>query len=390
MWASFDDGDHWHSLQLNLPYTSMRDFVIHGDDIVLGTHGRSFWILDDITPLRQIHEADAAQTKLFQPQLATRIQRSTNPDTPLPPETPMGQNPPDGAILDYQLQDSAKLVTLEILDASGKLVRRFASDDKPALVDAKAINVPTYWVRQEPLLPAAAGMHRWIWNLRYPRPKTLEGDYPIAAIPHDTPAGPLGPAVVPGEYTVRLTVDGKPQTQKLKVRLDPRVPATPADLQAMLAAQQRAVADLAANYDALQQILALHKQLKTLKDTGPEPARVAATKLEDSLAKLETGTATKPPAPGVNANRGVATLHSWFNQIYGTFESADAAPTLQALARLGELEKASAEQLKGLQQLREGPLTELNRQLRAAGTTEISQTYEVGVEPAQGAEKSEE
>jgi len=390
VWVSFDDGGYWHPLQLNLPYTSMRDFVIHGDDIVLGTHGRSFWILDDITPLRQIHEGDAAQTKLFQPQVATRIQRSTNPDTPLPPETPMGQNPPDGAILDYVLKDRAKLVTLEILDAAGKLVRRFSSDDKPEPFDAKGINVPTYWLRQESVLPATAGMHRWAWNLRYPRPKTMESDYPISAIPHDTPVGPLGPAVVPGEYNVRLTVDGVAQTQKLKVRMDPRVPATATDLQAMLVAEQRAAGDLGASYDALQQIRSLRKQLKVLKDSGPVATRGEAGQLEEQLGKLESGTAGKTPSPGVSAARGMVTIHSWLNQVYGSFDGADAAPTVQDLAMLGEVEKASAEQLNEFKKIRDGALLKLNQQLREAGSAEIIQSYVAEPAAAHGAERSEE
>jgi len=390
MWVSFDDGDHWHSLQLNLPYTSMRDFVIHGDDIVVGTHGRSFWILDDITPLRQVHEGDAGESRLFQPQVATRIQRSTNPDTPLPPETPMGQNPPDGAVLDYLLKDTAKLVTLEILDAAGKVVRRFASDDKPEPFDAKVINVPTYWVRQVPVVSGAAGMHRWVWDLRYPKPKSFERDYPISAVPHDTPAGPLGPFVVPGEYTVRLTVDGVSTTKKLKVRMDPRVLATMADLQAMLAAEQRAAADLNANYDALQQIRALRKQLKAIKDSGPEAVRGTAVQLEDQLGKLESGTAGKTPAPGVSAARGVATVHSWLNQVYGTLDSADAAPTVQALAMLSEVEKVMAQQLNEIKQIQAGSLAELNQKLRQVGTKEISQSYDVETAAPQGAERSEE
>ena len=390
MWVSFDDGDHWHSLQQNLPYTSMRDFVIHGDDLVLGTHGRSFWILDNITPLRQIHEADAAQNKLFQPQLATRIQRSTNPDTPLPPETPMGQNPPEGAMIDYLLKDSAKLVAVEILDPAGKLIRRHASDDKPEPFDPKDINVPTYWVRQERILPATPGMHRWVWDLRFPRPKTYESDYPISAIPHDTPTAPLGPPVVPGEYTVRLTIDGAAQTQKLRVRMDPRVPATPLDLKAMFTAEQRAAADLTASHDTLQQIRSLRKQLKTLKEAGPEAARLAATKLEGELADLEKGTAAKPPAPGVNANRGAATLHSWFNQVYATLDAADAAPTTQALTMLSELEQAAAEQKKSLQRLQAGLLADLNHQLRQTGAPEITETHDLDFTPTQGAERSEE
>jgi photosystem II stability/assembly factor-like uncharacterized protein len=389
MWVSFDDGDHWHSLQLNLPFTSMRDFVIHGDDVVVGTHGRSFWILDDITPLRQIHEGDAAATKLFQPQGATRIQRSTNPDTPLPPETPMGQNPPDGAVLDYLLKDPAKLVTLEILDASGKLVRRYGSDDTAEPFDAKAINVPTYWVREEKILPATAGMHRWVWDLRYPKPKSAESDYPISAIPHDTPAGPLGPAVVPGEYTLRLTVDGATQTQKLKVRMDPRVPATAADLQSMLVAERRAAADVSASFEALQQVRALRKQLKSLKESGPEAIREAASQTEELLGKLETGTAGKTPAPGLSSARGLAAIHSWLSQVYGTLDSADAAPTVQALAMLGELEKASAQKINGLKEI-QASLAELNRKLREAGAREISQEYQLELRLVQGAERSEE
>jgi hypothetical protein len=390
MWVSLDDGDHWHSLQLNLPYTSLRDFVIHGDDIVMGTHGRSFWILDDITTLRQIREGDAGENKLFQPQLATRIQRSTNPDTPLPPETPMGQNPPDGAVLDYVLKDSAKLVTLEILDASGKVVRHFASDDRPEPFDAKEINVPIYWVRQERVLSAAPGMHRWVWDLRYPKPKSFESDYPISAIPHDTPAGPLGPVIVPGEYTVRLTVDGVSTTKMLKVRLDPRVPATAADLHAMFAAEQRAAADLSASYDALQQVRALWKQLKAIKESGPEALRGLAAQVEDQLGKLESGTAGKTPAPGVSAARGLATVHSWLNQVYGSLDSADAAPTVQALAMLRELEKVSAQQVNEIKQIRTGPLAALNQKLRQAGAKEVSQSSDAEPEAAQGAARSEE
>ena len=390
MWVSFDDGDHWHSLQANLPYTSMRDFVIHGDDLVVGTHGRSFWILDDITPLRQIHEGDSAQTKLFQPQIATRVQRSINPDTPLPPETPMGQNPPDGAVIDYLLQDSAKFVSLEILDASGKLVRRYASDDRLEPVNAAELNVPTYWVRQERVLSVSAGMHRWVWDLRYPRPKTQDSEYPISAIPHDTPLSPLGPPVTPGEYSVRLTVDGSTQTQELKVKMDPRVLATPGDLQAMLAAEQRTVADLAASYEGLQQLGALRKQLQALKDSGPEKLRPVASELEAKLGKLEKGTAGRTPAPGVSDARGMGTLHSWLNQVYSTLDGADAAPTAQALAMLAELEKVSAQQISVLKHLREGALADLNRSLREAGAAEISLSLGDGIEHVQGAEKAEE
>src|SRR5262249_770512 len=148
-YVSFDDGDHWQSLQMNLPSTSIRDLVVHGDDIVVGTHGRSFWILDDITSLRQIDTSIAgADAHLFAPQLTYRVRRNNNTDTPLPPEIPAGQNPPDGAIFDYTLKSAAsEPVTLEITDSAGKLVRRFSSADKPEVVNPDEINIPTYWIR---------------------------------------------------------------------------------------------------------------------------------------------------------------------------------------------------------------------------------------------------
>ena len=175
VWVSFNDGDSWQSLQLNLPATSVRDLVIHGDDVVVGTHGRSFWILDDITPLRQI-DRDLANSDavLFKPGTAYRVRRDTNPDTPLPPEFPAGKNPPDGAIFDYYLKSNATAaVKLTVMDSSGKIVRSFASTDKPEMTWeqlAKEVNVPLYWIRPPQILSAEAGMHRFVWDLRTPPP----------------------------------------------------------------------------------------------------------------------------------------------------------------------------------------------------------------------------
>ena len=189
VYVSFDDGDHWQSLRLNLPATSIRDLVIHQDDIVVGTHGRSFWILDNITPLRQLtREVADAQAYLFAPQLTYRVRRNNNTDTPLPPEIPAGQNAPDGVMLDYWLKSSSPhAVTLEVSDSEGTLVRRFSSADKPPQVDDKELNVPTYWIRPERTLSAQAGMHRFVWDAHHPPPASLEHDYPISAIYHDTP-----------------------------------------------------------------------------------------------------------------------------------------------------------------------------------------------------------
>src|SRR5437660_1098870 len=173
--VSFDDGDHWQSLELKLPHTSMRDLWVHDNDLIVATHGRSFWVLDDITPLRQIAEAVAhSDVYLLRPEPAYRVRRDTNTDTPLPPDEPAGENPPDGAILDYYLAEAASgPVTLEILDAKGKLVRGYSSADRPDVTEAeleKTLEVPLYWVRKPKILSASAGMHRWVWDLHFPPP----------------------------------------------------------------------------------------------------------------------------------------------------------------------------------------------------------------------------
>ncbi len=223
VWVSIDDGDNWQPLRMNMPATSIRDLVIHDGDLVAGTHGRSFWILDDITPLRQLSSANAAaDAHLFAPRVTYRYPRDTNPDTPLPPEEPAGQNPPDGAILYYHLQSAAAgPVTLEILDSQGNAVRQFSSADQPAPPDPN-LNVPAYWIRPFEPLEASAGMHRFVWDLHgQQRARGGRGGYPISAIYHDTP-GSQGEWMPAGTYTVKLTVNGHSYTQPLVVRPDPR------------------------------------------------------------------------------------------------------------------------------------------------------------------------
>ena len=230
VWVSFNDGDDWEPLRLNMPATSIRDLTIHEDDLVAGTHGRSFWILDDITPLRQASAAIAnSDAHLFKPQTAMRVRWNKNTDTPLPPEEPAGQNPPDGAILYYYLKNASDSIVIEVLDAAGKLVRHYSSADQPGPPE-KDLNVPTYWIRPPQIPPAAAGMHRFVWDLRYTPPDALRGGYPMTAIDHNTPREPRGPIALPGEYTVKLTVDGKSFTQPLTVKMDPRVKTPPAGL----------------------------------------------------------------------------------------------------------------------------------------------------------------
>jgi photosystem II stability/assembly factor-like uncharacterized protein len=235
VFVSWNDGEDWQPLRLNMPATSIRDLVVHDDDLVVGTHGRGFWVLDDISPLRQMSaEIAQAPAHLFAPRVTYRLPRDTNTDTPLPPEEPAGKNPPDGAILYYNLSSAASgPVTLEILDAAGGLVRRFSNTDQPEPVPAE-LNVPTYWLRPFQPLPTSAGMHRFIWDLHgTPAPPGARrrggagpggvpfDEPPISAIYRDTPLR-QGEWEPPGTYTVKLTVGGRSYTQPLVVKADPR------------------------------------------------------------------------------------------------------------------------------------------------------------------------
>ncbi|HEX5053507.1 MAG TPA: glycoside hydrolase [Planctomycetota bacterium] len=228
VYCSFDDGAHWQSLRLNMPASSMRDLVVHGCDLVVGTHGRSFWILDGMQLLRELPLAGAGP-HLFAPAPAFEVEWNRNTDTPLPPEEPAGQNPPDGAPIDYWLPAAAKRVTLEVVDTNGNVVRRFASDEPARAVDAAALTVMAEWARPPQVLGTVRGAHRFVWDLRGAPPKGARPgrrgggqSLPIAAIWHDTPVPPRGPWVPVGVYTVRLTVDDMVLEHGLEVRADPR------------------------------------------------------------------------------------------------------------------------------------------------------------------------
>jgi photosystem II stability/assembly factor-like uncharacterized protein len=222
VFVSFNDGEDWQPLRLNMPATSIRDLVVHDSDVVVGTHGRGFWILDDISPLRQLAQQIPV---LFAPRTVYRFNRNANTDTPLPPEEPAGKNPPDGAIIYYYLSADVRTpMTLEILDSTGKLVRRFSSDDQPEPANP-SLNVPTYWIRPFQPLAATAGMHRFVWDL-HAAPgagggRRFGGEYPISAIYMDTP-GAQGEWMPSGTYIIKLTADGRSYTQPLIVRPDPR------------------------------------------------------------------------------------------------------------------------------------------------------------------------
>jgi photosystem II stability/assembly factor-like uncharacterized protein len=234
VYVSFDDGDRWESLRLNMAPSSVRDLQVKDDDLVAGTHGRGIWILDDITALRQIDDKIGATDVLFKPQPALRVRWNTNTDTPLPPDEPRHPNPPEGAIINYYLaRDASGPVVLEIADATGALVRRYSSAEPPPPLPDPATNapLPLYWYRKPMPLLATAGMHRFTWDVHYqPLPGGgggRGGGLPIAAVPYDTVPAPTTPWVAPGEYTVKLTTNGKTYAQPITVKQDPRV-KTPA------------------------------------------------------------------------------------------------------------------------------------------------------------------
>jgi photosystem II stability/assembly factor-like uncharacterized protein len=369
VYVSFDDGDHWQSLRLNLPVTSIRDLVIHQDDIVVGTHGRSFWILDNITPLRQWRPAvTGSDSYLFAPQLTYRVRRNNNTDTPLPPEEPAGKNPPAGALIDYFLKSAASgPVLLEISDGAGKLVRRFSSADKPEAVDPNQLNIPTYWIRPEQKLSDQAGMHRFLWDLHYPPPDSLHREYPMSAIYHDTPRYPLGASVLPGEYAVKLTVAGKSYTQPLAVRMDPRVKVSLEDLRRQFELESNITAALRVDFQVLGQVLGLRQQLQSLKSraTGNPLAETIATldsKLQDLAGSDEGATFLSTPQ-----GRSLARLNVGLITLLASVDSADAAPTTQQSVVFKDLKSALDQQLANWEELKKIDVSTLNSQLRPSG-----------------------
>ena len=325
--VSFDDGDHWQPLRLNMPATSIRDLVIKDDDIVVGTHGRSFWILDDITPLRQLTaEVAKAPVTLFRPQLTYRVRWNMNPDTPLPQEEPAGQNPPDGAIIDYTLQEKATgLVTLDLLNASGERVRRYTSADEP--YPMPAINVPDYWPRPQQILSGEAGSHRFLWDLHYaplPGPVT----FPIAATYRNTAPAPTAPWVMPGTYTVRLTVNGKVYDQPLTLKMDPRVPTPTEKLQGQHDWSK-------AMYEGRQQLAHAAEELKAFRINAESQLAKARKQDKAKIATQLERVAT--------LEKELPALQRSLYAVFEVLQDSDFAPTTQGLKAAGEVKGALGE-----------------------------------------------
>jgi hypothetical protein len=402
VWVSFDDGDHWQSLRLNMPGTSIRDLVIKDDDVVIGTHGRSFWILDDVTPLRELGAGNGERkerergtgngeqnfrgasvpgslfpvpsaTLLFRPQIATRIRYSQWPDTPLPPDEPAGENPPDGAIIDYVIGTGGtggQPVTLEIYDGA-TLVRRYASTDT-SMAPADIGNVPRYWIRPTRVLSTAPGMHRFVWDLRYPEPRVLNVQYPISATPNNTPREPRGPWVVPGTYSVRLTVNGKTYSQPLTVRMDPRVKASAATLARQFALAKNVSDDINRTRGVLDDVRAFRTGVRDIRGRATGDVAAALDSVDRVAASIEGGGGGfGGGGGGGGGNTTLSGAIGQLGQLYDALEDADVAPTTQLVAAVDAARRDVPVVVRRWETLRSRTLPSLNARLRAASLPEL-------------------
>jgi photosystem II stability/assembly factor-like uncharacterized protein len=373
VWVSFDDGDHWQSLQLNLPHTSMRDLWIHESDLIVATHGRSFWILDDISPLREAAASLAASdAHLFTPAPAYRVQRDTYTDTPLPPDEPAADNPPDGAIVDYYLAHASSTpVTIEILDEHGRLVRKFSSTDKPGATEAelKKQLIPLYWLRPFRSLSTEAGMHRWVWDLHYATPDSTRHDYPISAIPGDTPRYPLGPTALPGSYTARLTANGKSYTAPFTVKMDPRVKITAAGLDQKFHLETRLASLLSQTSKAVMQAGSIREPLQKLTERATGAAKDSVQAFQDKLTAVLGAPAGFFAPPSAEAT--LARANGQVTVLYGQVWQADAEPTAAQSEAVTAAEHDAVDVMKRWDTLKTADLSALNTTLRDAKLPEV-------------------
>ena len=340
-YVSFDEGDHWLSLQLNLPTTSVRDFAIHGDDLVAATYGRAFWILDDLTPLRQIdRNLTVSESFLFKPGKALRVRMNQNQDTPIPPEMPAGQNPPDGAILDYYIKAAPKDdVTLAIYDSAGKLVREFSTKAEDRQTEPPP-NVPDYWIGHPDSLTKNPGLNRFVWDLHATAPPVLRHEYPISALYGATPALPLGALVTPGNYRVRITVNGKSSEQPLVVGMDPRVDVSTDALKDEYQLNTKVIDLVAASYDFYRKALAMRqkladeqKELEKKPEKKPAGTDEVIAALKDFDQKSQRLQGSENGFGGGGGGRGgqqapaFAGLNRNLGSLASVVDGQDAAPT---------------------------------------------------------------
>ncbi len=363
-YVSFDDGDHWLSLQLNLPVTSIRDLAIHGDDLIAGTHGRSFWVLDDIAPLREISARTVSTDAfLYKPSRAVRMSSDAFVGTPLPPDEPQAKNPPIGAYLDYYLPEQASTpVVLDIVDIRGKLMRQISSQEKPPAFPAHLPIAPR-WLTAPQSPATGPGMHRFVWDLRYGR----SGD--DTAGDGDDAEGQLwvGPLVLPGSYTVKLMVNGHTFTEPLQVVMDSRVRATPAELGEQFRWAQQAFNDMVEARKSVLQIQSLQEELDKAHSRSPAGeqslAAAIATAKEDA-ASILTGGKHGP-------EQGLQTASRSLTAVLSALESADRTPPSQVIDLYQKSVIVLKSRLAEWTALKQNVMPKLNRQLQSAGQPAI-------------------
>jgi photosystem II stability/assembly factor-like uncharacterized protein len=360
--VSFDDGDHWQSLQLNLPVTSVRDITIHGDDLAVATHGRSFWVLDNITPLRQMGaQEQSVRARLYEPATAVRIDNDVFLGSPLPPEEPVSKNPPDGAVIDYYLKSAAKEVKLEIFDPNNKLVRRFSSSQKreeryPPLPIAER------WLPKPVVLENSAGAHRFVWDLRWSSSGTSE------EVEDEGYGAPRGPRAVPGTYQLKLIVDGEILIQNLRVEIDPRARAAAAELQDQLRLGLEIFGEVHRARRALAEIGAVKKRLSEVKQqlAGKNPEILEqVTAVETAIMHIERG--SKAP----NAIAGLETASNGMSSALRVVEGSDRTIPSQAIDVYRESADAAKRAIAEWAQIKAAELTKLNHALLHAGIDTI-------------------
>ena len=307
VYVSFNDGADWKQLSLNLPTTDITDLLIHDNDLIASTQGRAIWILDDIGPLREISSGlNNKEDYLFKPSTCFRIRGNENRDTPWPHETPLGKNPPDGAIIDYWLNKDANLITLQIKDSQGKTIREFSSNKTVKNLPSNRY-FEKEWVSKEAPMPLTKGMHRIVWDLRYDRPQSLHYGYSIAGIWLDgTPLMPEGALVLPGDYTAILKVDGKNYEKQFTVEMDPRIHVSSSDLQKQLELSQKIDSSLA-------QTVSIHEKIEMIIKNNNG---IIVSRDIDTLSEI--------------ADKGKISLSSIsgiFSGLASDVQSADTAPT---------------------------------------------------------------
>jgi hypothetical protein len=376
VYVSFDDGDHWQSLQLNLPVTGVRDLTIHDDDLVIATFGRSFWILDNITPLRQVRTLDDTRRNaalLYRPATAVRVDNDAFVGTPLPPEEPTAANPPNGAMIDYFLPSPASTVMLEIFDTQQNLVRRFSSDrgSSEEQVQSKYLPLPiaARWFPKPEVLEKTPGMHRFAWNLSW---GTSGGPTPDEDTEYHRPSGPK---VVPGIYQVRLTVDGKTQNQPLSVIMDPRSPATPETLAEQLRLGQQIFAETTEPRRALAEIASVQKQLADFKkkleqETSTAPNQQLESEFADASSAITKIVTNKEHSE--QEGPGLQDAYAALVSALRVVESGDRGVPSQAIA----VYKQSSPQVKARiaewTRFKQTNLVQLNQRLREANLAPIT------------------